>query len=131
MNKVRLASFLAFLSLVVAMFCGLIGQSVMAQTDGQASEEKIELNVQYPIRPGAADITFDFNVDLQYSGGNKPRTFELSATGPRDWAMQILDSSGQKQISAISLDPSKTYPDTVLVVVGAPYWLLPELERRL
>ena len=123
MNKLRLVSLISCLILCLTTFCGLLGQqAVMAQT----GEEKIELSCKYPTRPGSADFTFDFEVELLYSGGDKPRTFDLLATGPPDWGVRILNTVDNKEISDVSLDPARTYPERILVVAAAPFWLLPE-----
>jgi len=106
----------------LAIFGALVNQPIVA-----AQEEKIELNSKYPIRPGPADISFIFDVELLYSGGEEQRTFELSAEGPDGWLVSILQSAYEAtEISAIRLDPKKTYPETIAVAASAPYWLFPE-----
>lgn len=112
------------------MFGGLINpQTTVKAAEGQASppEGKIELDTKYPIRPGPSDTTFDFGVELLYTGGEEPRTFELSATGPTGWATRIQQSTYEtNEVSAIRLDPGKLYPEKVVVVAMAPFWLFPE-----
>ena len=130
MNKLKLACLIACLALCLAIFSGLVNpQAIVKAEDGQASppEEKIELNTKYPIRPGPSDTTFEFEVELSYLGGEELRTFELSATGPTGWATRIQQSTYEtKEVSAIRLDPVKLYPETVVVVAMAPFWLFPE-----
>jgi uncharacterized membrane protein len=121
MNKFKLACLLVSLIFCLAIFGALINQPIVA-----AQEEKIELNAKYPIMPGPADISFSFDVDLMYSGGKEPLTFELSAEGPPGWLVSIQQSYQEVELSAIRLDPTKTYPETIKVVATAPYWLLPE-----
>ena len=122
MNKLKLACLITFLALCLAVFGGLINQQIVL-----AQGEKIELNAKYPIRPGPSATIFSFQVDLLYSGGKEPLTFELSAEGPPDWLVSIQQSAYEAtEISAIRLDPTMTYPETIAVVAMAPYWLYPE-----
>lgn len=120
-NKLKLACFIASLVFLLAIFGGLTTQATVA-----AQEEKIELTAKYPIMPGSADISFAFDVELMYSGGKEPLTFELSAEGPQGWTVSIQQSYQAVELSAIRLDPTKTYPETIKIVATAPYWLLPE-----
>src|SRR4030042_256485 len=109
MNKFKSISLVAFLTLCLAVLGGLIGpQTAQAQTS--STEKKIELNTKYPVRPGPSDTAFKFDVELQYTGGEKPVTFELSAKGPADWTVVIQKSAYETtQISAIRLDPTSAY----------------------
>jgi uncharacterized membrane protein len=128
MNKFKSISFIAFLTLCLAIFAGLIPpQTAQAQDQAPPAEQKIELNAKYPVRPGPSDTAFQFDVDLQYTGGEKPLTFELSAKGPQDWTVVIQKSAyDTAQVSAIRLDPTSAYPETVTVAAVAPFWLFPE-----
>jgi uncharacterized membrane protein len=122
MNKFKIAYLLVSLIFCLAIFGGLINQPIVA-----AQEEKIELNSKYPIRPGSADVAFTFDIELTYSGGEEPLTFELSAEGPEGWLVSILQSAYEAtEISAIRLDPKQTYAETIVVSASAPYWLFPE-----
>jgi uncharacterized membrane protein len=122
MNKFKVACLLVSLVFSLAIFGALINQATVA---GQT--EKIELNSKYPIRPGPSDIAFQFDVELMYSGGEEPLTFELSAEGPDGWLVRIQQSAYEAtEISAIRLDPTRTYPETIVVSAVAPYWLFPE-----
>jgi uncharacterized membrane protein len=121
MNKFKVVCLLVSLVFSLAIFGALINQPIVA-----AQEEKIELTAKYPIMPGPVDITFTFDVDLLYSGGKEPLTFELSAEGPPGWLVSIQQSYQQVELSAIRLDPTTTYPETIKVLASAPYWLLPE-----
>jgi len=91
-----------------------------------AQEERIELTAKYPIMPGSADISFSFDVELKYSGGRGPRTFELSAEGPKGWTVSIQESYQGVEISAIRLDPTRAYGEAIKVVATPPYWQLPD-----
>lgn len=121
MDKFKVACLLVSLVLSLAIFGALIDQQTVV-----AQEEKIELTAKYPIMPGSADMAFTFDVELTYSGGQEPLTFELSAEAPQGWTVSIQESYQGVGISAIRLDPTKTYPETIQVVAIGPYWLLPE-----
>ena len=122
MNKFKVSCLLVSLVFSLAIFGALVNQPIVT-----AQEEKIELNSKYPIRPGPVDISFTFDVELLYSGGEEQRTFELSAEGPDGWLVSILQSAYEAtEISAIRLDPTKPYPETIAVSASAPYWLFPE-----
>ena len=122
MNKFKVSCLLVSLVFSLAIFGALINQPIVV-----AQEEKIELNSKYPIRPGPVDISFTFDVELIYSGGEEQRIFELSAEGPDGWLVSILQSAYEAtEISAIRLDPTKAYPETIAVYASAQYWLFPE-----
>ena len=122
MNKFKVSCLLVSLVFSLAIFGALVNQPIVT-----AQEEKIELNSKYPIRPGPVDISFTFDVELLYSGGEEQRTFELSAEGPDGWLVSILQSAYEAtEISAIRLDPTQPYPETIAVSASAPYWLFPE-----
>ena len=121
MNRLKVACLLVSLVLSLAISGALIDQQTVV-----AQEEKIELTAKYPIMPGPADISFAFDVELMYSGGKEPLTFELSAERPQGWTVSIQESYQGVGISAIRLDPTKTYAETIQVVAIGPYWLSPE-----
>ncbi len=121
MNKFKLTCLLVSIVFSLAIFGAFINQPIVAAQGGE-----VELNAKYPVMPGPVDASFTFDVDLTYSGGKEPLTFELSAEGPPDWTVEIQQSYQAAEISAIRLDPTATYPETIKVVATAPYWLLPE-----
>ena len=121
MNKLKLGCLLLSPIFLLGTFSVLSSQAtVMAQ------EERIELTAKYPIMPGSADISFSFDVELKYSGGRGPRTFELSAEGPKGWTVSIQESYQGVEISAIRLDPTRAYGEAIKVVATPPYWQLPD-----
>jgi uncharacterized repeat protein (TIGR01451 family) len=130
MSKLKLTCLMSCLLLVVAIFSGLANpQIIAAQSEQQTSlpEEKIEFEVEYPVLSGTADTSFQFSIQLSYVGGEEPRVFDLLATAPSGWTVRIASSaSSTTQLSAIRLDPSSTYPETLTVTAIAPYWLFPE-----
>ena len=122
MHKLSSVCFGVSLILSVTIFGGLITPATVV-----AQEEKIELDAKYPIQSGPSDTVFEFEVELSYSDGEESLTFELSAEQPPGWTVRIQQSAYEaKEISAIRLDPDKLYPETIVVVAIAPFWLYPE-----
>ncbi len=130
MNKSKLACLVACLALCLAMFSSLITQAAVgAQPEEQVPppEAKIELETKYPIRSGASDTLFRFEVELSYTGGEEPLLFELSAEGPPDWYVRVQESTyAEEELPAVVIEPGKTYPEKVAVTAIAPFWLFPE-----
>ena len=130
MNKSKLTCLVACLGLFLAMFGGLInGQLAMAQTEEEQAppEEKIELVPEHRVQPGTSDSGFQFDVKLQYTGGEEPRYFDLHAEGPSGWLVEIRPTAqAMNPIADIRLDPARTYPETVVIFAMAPYWQLPK-----
>lgn len=130
MNKSKLACLAFCFLLSLAVFSGLITQATaIAQPEEQASppEERIELSSKYPAVSGPADTVFQFEVELNYVWGDKTRYFEFSLEGPTGWLAYVQKSTYEKeQIPGLNLDPMKLYPEKVVVVAVAPFWLFPE-----
>jgi len=130
MSKLRAACITLCVVLCLAVFGGLISPSMVAAQEEETSsqsEARLVVNAKYPVRSGPSSTVFDFSVELQYKGADEPATFELAVEGPADWLVRIQQSSMEsKEISAIRLDPSKSYPDSIAVMAVAPYWLYPE-----
>ena len=130
MNKLKIACIVVGFIFCLALSGGLMNpQMLMAQPEGQDSsvKEEIKLDTKYPIRTGASDTLFDFSVELLYTGGDEPLIFDLFVEGPEGWQVQIRQSAHEdKEIVAIRLDPTTSYPDTIAVVALAPFWIYPE-----
>ena len=93
----------------------------------QTSSEKITLSCQYPSLSSYAGSYFSYTIDLQYTGGKEPRVFDLQAKVPDGFTYSITPSYGSSsQISAIRLDPTKTYPDSITVTLTPNSWQLPQ-----
>jgi len=122
MNKFKVACIIISLVFSLAIFGGLINPQT-----AMADEPELKLESKYPVRPGPSDTIFDFAVELSFTGGDDPLTFDLVAEGPEGWAVSIRQSAYEdKEISAILLDPTKNYPDSIAVVAMAPFWLYPD-----
>ena len=130
MSKLRVACIVVSFIFCLALSGGLMNpQMLMAQAEEQDSpvKEEIKLDTKYPIRPGSSDTLFDFAVELSYVGGDEPLIFDLFVEGPEGWQVQIRQSAYEdKEILAIRLDPTTSYPDTIAVVALAPFWIYPE-----
>jgi uncharacterized membrane protein len=139
MRPFKFAYLVVCVAVIAAMFGGLAITSVAQALPelsslpayiipGQASAtEKITLSCQYPSISSYAGSYFSYTVDLQYSGGKEPRVFDLQAKVPDGFTYSITPSYGSSsQISAIRLDPSKTYPDSITVTVTPNSWQVPQ-----
>jgi uncharacterized membrane protein len=92
----------------------------------QASEEQVSFKTKYPALSAVAGSSYEFEVEISYTGGEKPRTFDLRATVPSGFTYQISRSyGGGTNIAAVQLDPLSSYGETIKVTVAAYYWLLP------
>jgi len=103
--------------------------AVLAQEETPA--EAITLTATYSKLEALAGAGFEFEVNLEYTGGTEARTFDLIAAGPQDWMVYVTPTyPTDKQILDIRLEPVLPYqtgPVTkVLIHVSPPYWLLPE-----
>lgn len=130
MNMSKLACLAFCFLLSLAVFSGLITQATaIAQPEDQAPppEERIELSTKYPAVSGPADTVFQFEVELNYVWGDKTRYFEFSLEGPTGWLAYVQKSTYEtEQIPGLNLDAMKLYPEKVVVVAVAPFWLFPE-----
>jgi len=122
--------------MVVFMACSSIALASTAVPDNPAvyhvqeaeeAEETIELTSQYPALQGSAGQTFSYDLSLAYSGGTETKYFEFNVTVPEGFYYQVQKSSGSEEIPGITIDPSKTYPESkIKVVVGSYPWLPPD-----
>ena len=115
--------------LLVSLLVVFPPAAVLAQEE--VPPEVITMTATYTKLEGVAGAGFEFEVSLQYTGGEEARTFDLAATGPKDWTLYITPTyPTDKQILDIRLEPPPPYqtvaPTKVLIHVSPPYWLLPE-----
>jgi uncharacterized membrane protein len=113
--------------LLVSLLVVSPAAAVLAQEE---APERLELTAAHSKLEGVAGTSFEFEVDLKYYGP-EARTFNLAATGPKDWTTYITPTyPKEKKILDIRLEPiqpGQTYGTTkVVVYVAHPYWLLPE-----
>jgi uncharacterized membrane protein len=106
--------------------------AVLAQEEGEeAPPELLNMTATYTKLEAIAGSGFEFEVGLQYTGGEEARTFDLSATGPQDWTVYITPTyPADKQILDIRIEPPQPYQEApltkIMIHVTPPYWLLPE-----
>ncbi len=91
-----------------------------------AQEETIELTTPYTRLEATSGASFEFEVTLNYRG-TEARRFNLSATGPQNWATYITPSYPKdKMIGDILLEPGGAYGQKIAVYTAPPSWLSPE-----
>jgi uncharacterized membrane protein len=114
--KVRMISGLC---LILVSLLLIFPQAVLAQ------QKTIELTTPYTKLEGTSGASFAFEVALNYQG-TEARLFNLSATGPQDWAVYITPSYPQdKVIGDIRLEPGMTSGNRISVTAASPSWAEP------
>ena len=142
MSKLKMACYVACLALFMTLVGGLLAQpaafamskdavstSSFAPSQAASTEEQIKLDSKYPTISSYAGSYFSYDIDLSYTGGKEPRTFDLRVAVPQGFTASIAPSYGDSssEIRAIRLDPTKNYPDTIKVTVRPAYtYLVPE-----
>jgi len=107
------------LCLILVSLLLIFPQAVLAQ------EETIELTTPYTKLEGTSGASFEFTITLKYQG-SQTRDFNLSATGPQDWAVYITPSYPQdKLIQDIMLEPGATSGNMISVSAVSPSWVEP------
>lgn len=137
MNNLKRIGYVFCLALLLTFIIGLVAQPTVfaaLKTPDSASNlspqqkepEEIKFTTKYPALSATAGSSYEFEMELLYTGGDKPRTFELRATVPSGFVAQISRSyGGGANIAAIQLDPLKAYPETIKVIVAPYFWLSP------
>ena len=105
--------------------------AVLAQEEEEAPPEMITLTAKHTKLEGVYGTSFEFEVDLEYTGATEPRIFDLTATGPTDWDIFITPTyPTDKHILNIELEPPPPFqagPVTkILIHVSPPLWRLSE-----
>lgn len=138
MNTLKRIGYVICLTLLLTIFIGLVAQPVTAaskepvsisQLSPQQTEpkEELKLNTKYPALSATSGASYEFEVELLYTGGDKPKVFDLKATVPSGFTYQISRSyGGGANIASIQLDPTKSYsPETIKITVAPYFWLQP------
>lgn len=139
MDRFRVIGYL-LIALLSVLLGGLVVQpaafalpgrdiDISAPLPGQKSpsNEQILLTCQYPVLSSYAGTYFAYSIELQYTGGEQPRLFDLRVKVPAGFNYSITPGYGEgTEIAAIRLDPKKTYPDTLRLTVRPYVWLTPE-----
>lgn len=135
--------------LLFAMLSGLLGGSVVlaaqeasngsaslppSQEEPPSEEEtppeeppkaEFEATARYPIMRAVSGQSFTFEVSLTWRG-TEAKGFDLAVTTPVGWVGEIKPAYDDVVIESITLQPGKTYPDTINVVLSPPPAELPE-----
>ena len=128
--KLRVLFGLSLLLVSLLVFSPAV--AVLAQEGEEAPPpEEITLTATYSKLEAIAGSSFEFDVSLEYTGGEEARTFDLIATGPQDWTVYVTPTyPADKQILDIRLEPTQPYQTAtttkVVIHISPPYWLLPE-----
>ena len=136
---IRLTRYALCLILLFAMLSGLLGSQIaLAAQEGingsvslppsqeePPPETKFETIPRYPIMRAVSGESFTFEISMVYQG-TESRAFDLDLTAPVGWIGEIKPSYGEFMIESITLEPGKTYPDKVNVVLNPPPGELPE-----
>ncbi len=139
MSKSRAIHYLLCVALFFVLLGGLVGSPALAaqeSNNGSSSlslnqeqspaEEELEIVCKYPTYEGKSGDSFDFAVELKWTG-SKARRFELAITDyPAGWRTSILGGYPQKKISVIELEPTRTVLEPIAVKLEPPEGELPE-----
>ncbi len=110
--------------LLVGLLSPFAPGPVLAQNE-EEKIEKIELVPTYrKLEDTAPGASFEFEVALKFQG-TEAREFDLSASAPAGWSVEVKPNFGEQRIGSIRLEP-KDFPDKVKVVTSPPFFITPE-----
>ncbi|MEW6142928.1 MAG: NEW3 domain-containing protein [Chloroflexota bacterium] len=136
MKLAKVARYVFYLAMLTALFSMTFGQAATAaatpvvgsiKTQVAPAEDKpdsLNLTTRFPVIKGKANASFDFEVEVKYEG-TTPKTFDLSAKGPANFYVAITPQYDSKEISAIRIDPAKSFGETVKISATPLPWNLP------
>jgi len=113
MKILRLVSLLSLLALMLTVF---FPGAALAQDE--TSAESIALTTEYPKLDAIATGSFDFTVQLSYTG-QTDRVFDLNVTVPTGWDTTITPQYDTKLISSLTMEKSTSIPTTKGIEVNA------------
>ncbi len=128
MSRIRVICYFLCFVLFCSVIGSLAGDRVALATQESSSgsfllpvnqeqsspEGKLELGCRYPALRKIAGETFAFEVELKWNG-SEFRKFDLATTVPPMWMALIVEKAAGMEISAIELEPGKTYPDAIYI----------------
>jgi len=127
----RYALCLAVLAMLSSMFLGQAATAAPVTLNGKAvaaldddKPESLNLTTRFPVIKGKANSSFDFEVEMKYEG-TAPKTFDLSAKGPANFSVSVTPQYDSKEISAIRIDPARSFGETVKISATPLPWNLP------
>jgi uncharacterized membrane protein len=132
MRRFKLTYSLICVALLSIVFGGLLVNPVRALPEAGSQTapagpfqtsptEQIIVSCQYPSLSNYYGSSFSYTVDLQYTGSAEKRNFDLQVKVPDGFTSSITPSYGStSNISSITLDPKKSFPDEI-TVTATPY----------
>lgn len=136
MKLAKLAAHILYLAVLAVLVSMLVGQASVAATlpvdtgtrtliaPAEDKPESLNLTTRFPVIKGKANSSFDFEVEIKYEG-TAPKIFDLSAKGPPNFYVSVTPQYDSKEISAIRIDPARSFGETVKVSAVPLPWNLP------
>ena len=109
MRKLRAQNWL--LSLVIVLTAAVwlaIPLQALAEVTPPPAPAQVSLDTKYPVLSGESGDSFNFDVDMSYTGTDKQK-FAVSVTPPVDWTATATTSTG-KRAAVIELGPADSFP---------------------
>jgi uncharacterized repeat protein (TIGR01451 family) len=110
------------------ILCSLLLAGLLPYAERAAAADtpdSLKLNTRYPVLKGSASQSFQWDIDVQYAG-TETKTFDVTAKGPSSFRVTAQSSDG-RDISAIRIDPTKSYGESIRIVATPLPWQLPAL----
>lgn len=103
----------------------------ISQGQSSPSTEKIEISCKYPRLEAAVRTAgspaFSFDIDINYTGGEEPRAFDLGVQVPPQFTYTISTATqAGTNILVTTLNPEVTYPETIKLSINPHEWLMLE-----
>ena len=116
--------------LLVSLLALLPSSLALAQDGEEPSEEPDEETISIEptyrtLEDTAPGVSFEFEAALKYHG-KSPREFDLIASGPSGWSINVKPSYGEQVIRSILLEPDKEIPNRIRVTATPPFLPLPK-----
>jgi uncharacterized membrane protein len=113
--------------LCLLLLCMFAAQIALPGLALAADTEMVTLSTKYPELKGNASNDYSFDIEIKYSGGQEPRLFNLSASGPDNFYYSIQQSyGGTADIASVKIDPVSSYGETVKLKVTPNIFALPD-----
>ncbi len=115
----KILSFSLIIGMLSTIGSGIATAAQNTQNDippvsSTATEKQLELKCSYPVLRDISGKSFEFTVQLIYSGST-PERFDLSLEAPEKWVASVLRSNEKIEVPAIELTPDKAIPDSVRI----------------
>jgi uncharacterized membrane protein len=122
MRTLRIISLVTCLVLMLSIFSAFfvpvkvsaaLDESVTVAADEPLAGDKIELSCQYPALKNKAGSTFSYDIEVKYTGGEKPKYFEFKVTTPTNFVARVEKSYGGDEIPGLNIDPKAYTPEKI------------------